>query len=44
MAFVLITRREISRVRSAAAYWNAETLRTADGHIRAHLARRTHQR
>src|SRR5262249_46793754 len=26
MAFVLIARREISRMRSAAAYWNSETL------------------
>ena len=40
VAFVLIARREISRVRSAEAKRNAETLRAADGDIGAEFARR----
>ena len=40
VTFVLVARREISRVRSAEAERNAKTLRAADGDIGAEFARR----
>ena len=43
VAFVLIARREICRVRSAESEWNAETLRVSDGDVGAEFARRFQQ-